>query len=339
MIRRSLTWLEKQLAESEGRGICLVPKTRKESRILKQAVDEGLAVEVVPSLYALESSWREFKTAHKMRFVMRTLQGIHPDWVFAGPSAAVAYGLSVSNRYLEKVWVASSRKAHSKELDYRRSIIVPMGDATEIDGIRLTPLARTVGDCLRVMDFRSGLAVVDSVLRAHSFSRDDLKNDVAAACARMPGLTRFLPVVDLADSRAESGGESIARATMLELGIALPDLQKEVEDPIELGLAYRIDFAWCAGRKYILGELDGGEKYVSVEMRGDKSLSQVIDGEHRRQSHLEANEDVLRFIRFGFSDILDDKKFLELLVGCGVPRTYAFDERVVRAGGILRCRT
>ena len=125
---------------------------------------------------------------------------------------------------------------------------------------------------------------------------------------------------------------------MLELGLMAPDLQRAFDNPDNPDAPYRVDFAWDVADKCIAGELDGLEKYVSEDMTMGKGLADIINGEHRRQSQIEANQHVLRFVRFGFSDVMNEHGFLNLLLGCGVPRTYALDERVRLAGGTLRCR-
>ena len=88
----------------------------------------------------------------------------------------------------------------------------------------------------------------------------------------------------------------------------------------------------------MLGELDGHEKYTSALMRGSRSFTDVIDEEHLRQTHLESLDGVIRMIRFAYADVMRDLSFLALLMNGGVPRTFAFDERVLAAGGVLRCR-
>lgn len=338
MTERVRIWIDQKLSEAERSKTCLVVQTGAELRRIRRAVAAGCVVEVAPSVFARTSYWDELKPAGKARHVMRALQNVHPDWVFAGPSAALAFGLSVSNRYLDKTWVATTRKAHQRELSYRRPVIVSDESVVTFDGLRLTPFERTVGDCLRIMDFRSGLAVADSALRVARCSKEALMAGLERACAKMPGLEQVRHLVDLADARAESGGESIARATMLELGIASPDLQRVVDNPVVPDDPYRVDFVWDVADKCIVGELDGFEKYTNDEMTKGRSLADVINDEHRRQSHIEANSQVLRVVRFGFSDVMNERAFLDLLCGCGVPRTYALDVHVQLAGGTLRCR-
>lgn len=339
MNQRVRTWIDEQSARAEDNQSCLASRTQAELKRFQRAAERGYLIEVVPSVFARTAYWSDLKPALRMCHIMAALQMLHPSWVFAGPSAAAAWGMAVSNRYLDKVWVATSRKAHARELEYRRSIIVSGVEPVARGGLNLTPLARTAGDCLRIMDFRASLAVADSSLRLTRMPKETLMQDIASQCTRMAGSKRMRAIMALADARAESGGESIARATMLELGLAIPDLQRCFGDPLSPGEEYRVDFAWSVAQdRYIVGELDGFEKYENPAMRKGRTMVQIINDEHRRQSHLEACPEVARVVRFGFSDIMHDNSFLELLMGCGVARTFAFDRDVLEAGGELRCR-
>jgi hypothetical protein len=291
-------------------------------------------------LFARVSYWDSLKPASQIRHKIASLQKLHPNWTFAGPTAGVLWGLAVSNRYLDKVWVATTRRSHGKELAYRRDVIVSHDEAETNADIRLTSFVRTVGDCLRVMDFRSGLAVLDSALRVSQQPADELMTTLEHACPRMPGVRRMRAMMSLGDARAESGGESIARATMLELGLEVPELQRVFRSPLASGTDYRVDSAWARSGEgaYLVGEMDGIEKYENPAMTGGRTIAQVIDGEHRRQTHIEACPDVLRFVRFGFADLMHDREFLSLLMGCGVERSFEMDAQVLAAGGVLRCR-
>ena len=338
MTGRVRALIDEQLSRAEKNETCLAATTETERDRLKRAAATGHVVEVAPLVFARPAHWAQLKPIARTRHVIRALQVRHPNWVFAGPSAAAAWGLAVSNHYLDTVWLATSRKAHRRATSYTRPIVVSGNTIETVDGVRVTPLARTTADCLRVMDFRSGLAIADSALRVEGQSLDQLTKDIERLCPRMPGLDRIRHLLALADARSESGGESIARATMLELGIAPPDLQRAFNSPLSSQEAYRVDFAWDVAEGCILAEFDGLEKYVSVEMTHGKTVAQVIENEHRRQSMLEADEHVVRVIRFGYTDVRREGDFLRLLTSCGVPRTCALDMIVQKAGGILRCR-
>lgn len=341
MKKRMRAWVDGCLSAAEANSACYAAASQVERKRLIRAVDEGYAIEVAPCVYARGSYWDKLKAAGRMRHEMKALQELHPNRVFAGPSAAVGWGLAVSNRYLDKAWVASTRKAHGRESSYLRSIIVSHDEPVEHDGFQLTSFGRTVGDCLRLMDFRSGLALLDSALRISGMTDDEMMGEIEHSCRRMAGIKRMRALTVLADGRAESGGESIARATMLELGIAMPDLQHVFPDPLDGKASYRVDFAWSdpAGDDgFVVGELDGFEKYDNPDMTGGRTTAQVIADEHRRQSRLEMCPNVLRVLRFSFSDVMHDREFLEMLLGSGVDRSFGMDIQVLSAGGKLRCR-
>lgn len=312
---------------------------KRNKKRLRRATREGYVVEVAPTLFARTSYWSSLRLPSRMQHMILGLQQLHPNWTFAGPSAGVAWGLAVSNSYLDKVWVATTRRAHGKELTFRRDVIVSHDKGEMNAGVRLTSFARTVGDCLRIMDFRSGLALLDSALRVSCLTSDELMGTIEQVCQRMSGIRRMRAMMLLGDARAESGGESIARATMLELGLAAPDLQRVFHSPLAPNTDYRVDFAWeMPGEAYLVGEMDGIEKYENPAMTGGRSVSQVIGDEHRRQTHIEACSNVLRMVRFGFADVMCDQAFLSLLRGCGVERNFEMDAQVLAAGGVLRCR-
>lgn len=338
MIARVSAWVDECLDDADRDDRCYVAHTRTERERMRKAVRVEQAIEVMPRVFARAGQWHELRPAARAWRLMRAYQELHPERVFCGPSAALAYGLSVSHRFLDTLWVATTRTHHMRSDSTVRSIVVTDDTAVVVQGLRLTSLGRTVGDCLRTMDFRSGLAIADSALRTKGLDVKGLANQVEAACPRMPGLRRIRELIRLSDSRSESGGESIARATMLELGFAMPVLQYVITDPLDPLRHYRADFAWSVANKHILGELDGFEKYRDAEMRDGRSLEHVIRMEHRRQTLIEAREGVQRVVRFSFADVLNDWGFLALLTSCGVPRTFAHDEHVLRAGGVLRCR-
>lgn len=331
-------WLDERLDEEQNLKRCLTPSTRQERDRLRAECARGSIIEVYPHLYARESYWDGLDRADQQLHMMRTLQSLHPDWVFAGPSAAVIHGLVASHAQLKSIWTACSRRQHQKPTKSKRSIIVTNDQPVSINGLTCTSFMRTSSDCMRIAPFRNSLAVADSALRIKSITQAGLIEGIRRACPKAKGLVHMRSTISLADARAESGGESVARAIMLELGVAPPDLQRIFAAPSPNRGLYRVDFAWDLADGVLIGELDGHEKYTNAQMRGDKSLVQVIDEEHRRQTQLESIPEILRVIRFGYADLFNDSEFLALLMAGGVPRTFTYDDRVIAAGGTLRCR-
>lgn len=129
------------------------------------------------------------------------------------------------------------------------------------------------------------------------------------------GVKRVAAVCAHADGRAESGGESIARAVMIQQGFYLPELQTPLPDPIDPAKMFRADFAWESKKGIVLGELDGAKKYT---MSGDPL--DVLRDERIRESRLTAYGHAI--LRFSYAQLLPKNRteFVALLEKFGVPR-------------------
>ena len=133
------------------------------------------------------------------------------------------------------------------------------------------------------------------------------------------GVRGAMRVAALADARAESGGESIARWTMLEAGFEPPELQVWIEDPVEPGTWFRVDFLWLLpDGSVIIGEMDGRQKTERPELMGGRSAVRVLQDERLRESHLSALRPAV--VRFGYDVARDPVLLGSLLDSFGVPR-------------------
>ena len=343
-----------QLGEAAQQKSCFAPISRADRSALHQALEEEVAVCPAPGIYALRENWIDLKPPTRIRWMVKALSQLHPDWVFAGPTAALLHGLNVPYSQLTRIWLATSRSSHRTGGHPYSTIVVTGDEYTTCDGIRTTSLFRTVYDALRLTDFRSGLTIADSALRFLALRQDPafasalhlpyvdptpLVQGVSGSGVRLRDIKRIRAICALADARSESGGESIARATMLELGFAPPDLQREMISVIDGHSHYWVDFSWdLSDKQFVVGELDGTEKYVNVEMTHGKSVAQILEDEHVRSSHITADPRVTSFVRFSFSTVLKLSSFCRLLEGSGVPRTGEVDDSVAAAGGVLRLR-
>lgn len=91
-------------------------------------------------------------------------------------------------------------------------------------------------------------------------------------------LARLLILCRLANGKSENSGESLARATMIELGFKNPELQREFFNKNNPEWPYRVDFAWEDNKKLIVGELDGTDKYLAASWADIDSIkSNEID--------------------------------------------------------------
>lgn len=318
MRTRASEELEELLTQADRSRLCLCTTDSRCARNLQRAVVQGWVVSPQRGLFALAATWRKIDPFEQARRMVRTLALLHPEWVFAGPSAAVFQGLSVSNRDVRNIFVACTEDCHTKKTNLTTRVFVKGDEPSVIDGVRMTSFARTVFDCMRMRGFRRGLAVADSALRVSGWGRDRLADEVERRFAGYRGIALVRDIVRYADGRAENGGESMARAAMIELGYEVPDLQKKVTDPID-GSEFYADYYWTLGSDDVVaGELDGHLKYVDPEMTGGRDTVEVLAEERLRESRIAARG--IRIMRFSYKDSQNDERFRRILDAFGIPK-------------------
>lgn len=308
----------RELRRSASRGRCAVPRTRQQADRFRYLVKKGELVNPYPGLFADAERWNALTEIQRHRHLMRTLSSEHPSWVFVGASAAAAHGLEVCYADLETVRVAKLGNAPTFGTDRSLHMSLHSSDTTTVDGMRVTTLSRTVVDCMRKLPFSHALVIADSYLRRTFSTREQLVNLVDKPRHGLDGIAHARIVASYADGRAENGGESFARARMIELGFDVPELQVEVYDPVEKRL-YRVDFAWTLpDSSRVFGELDGWEKYLNPQMNGGSTVG-AFASERQRESRLTLAGG--RVVRFRFSQVVDKGYFERLLTMYGIPRS------------------
>lgn len=210
-----------------------------------------------------------------------TMPRLGPGHVLSHTSAAWLHGLPVDASALSLVTVTKPGNGGAAIGPYlhRYRTPLPDRDIETVDGLARTTLARTVIDVARCGDLGFAVAAADAALR-RGLDRKELA--VQLQVARRYGIKRARTMVELADSRSESPGESLSRVTIWRLGLPTPELQFEV---VIGGTTYRSDFAWPELR--VLGEFDGKVKYAQL-VRPGETAADVVMREKRREADLRA---------------------------------------------------
>ena len=312
------------LDAAERAGSCLVPDSERVRVALRRRMGSGGIVSPERGMYARVSWWGALRPDARALAVMRGLQALHPGWVFCGVSAALAHGADVSWDLLGKAHVVAPRGSwtvRSANIIWHE---VGCGDGAEERpveraGVRVTPLWRTVLDCLRWAGFRDGIVVADFAARSCPGGKEELAERIRSLAGRCRGVGRALEVLALADGRAESGGESIARAVMIEQGFMLPELQAWVPDPLRAGRWFRVDFLWVrADGRVIVGECDGRRKLLDPAMTGGRSPRQVLLDQRSREGLITAYD--VSVVRFTYEEAAGVRELVRKLELFGVPR-------------------
>lgn len=129
-----------------------------------------------------------------------------------------------------------------------------------------------------------------------------------------------LTTLRYADARAESGGESVARAVMIETGFAPDRLQYELTDPFNSTESMRTDFVWERhARELTLGELDGFVKYTDQTILAGQTTAEVLVAERQREAHLSLYGHPL--LRFTMNEVRSPGTLAKKLQTAGVRQT------------------
>lgn len=301
------------------RGSCLTARSDQQRRWLMELCGEGLLAMPDRDCFAEKVEWDKLDPAQRAEVRMRTICSSRPSCVFCGISAAHMLGLPIPYRALSRLHYCIPGDDHSRQLICGVQHTMGKVDSVIVRGVRTTTLEQTVTDCLCHLDFASGLAVADSYLRITGETTSQLLARLEKY-SRHRGIKQARFVAQFADPRSESWGESIARATFIELGYQIPDLQVEIPNLVEWGRVYRVDYLWKLPRgKLVAGEFDGKEKYEAPEMTQGRTALEVMSDERVRESRISAAG--VTVMRMNFRDVLDLEKMDRVLSLYGVPRS------------------
>lgn len=234
------------------------------------------------------------RRARHLLALRATLAGLRAPAVVSHASAAALHGLPLWNVPLQRVHITRRPPARSDEGARLRSHVARLGpdDVVAVGDVLATSPARTVVDLARQLPFAPALAIADAALHARLATHDVLRTSLEAA-AGIPGARAARRVVDAADGRSESVGESRSRAVLIQLGLPMPDLQVEVRGP-DGELIGRCDFGWDDAR--LLGEFDGLIKYGRLLRPGEQPGDAVVREKRREDALRDENWGMVRWI-------------------------------------------
>lgn len=186
-------------------------------------------------------------------------------------------------------------------------------------GVVVTDLPRTIVELSTRSTFARSVAAIDWAVRVRrrpgepGTSIDEIRA-AADALGLVRGRARLERAIAFADGRAESAGESWMRVLIHQLGFEVPDLQHEYR--LVDGRRFRSDFRWPSIR--LAGEFDGRLKYRAGEVRGGRSVEQVVIEEKEREDAVRATGDGM--LRCVGDDLRDPRLLRQKLEAADVPR-------------------
>lgn len=296
--------LEIRLDQAVACGTCLRAQSDAERQRLRRMVRRGTVTSPARGLFVRTEAWTALNPRARALMLIRSIAALHPDWVFCGVSAAIVHGLAVSFHLLGQVHIAVPRTRHGRSTRVVVRHAIGEVPTVRVDGMLVTSLPRTVVDCLRHLSFAEGLVIADSALRASRMSAEPFRELVRSAGRGLRGIRHAISTMSWADARSESGGESLARAVMAELGFRLPELQVSVMSALGDGHIYRPDFTWRLPTGTVYGEFDGRAKYSDSAMTHGRCSVDVLADERIRESRLAASG---RVLRLSYVDLRPDR--------------------------------
>lgn len=262
-------------------------------RELAAAVASGVLIRVRRGWYADGADWRDLwdEGRHLLAIVAVQRESSYAATPFCFESAAVIHGLPLYRSTPTVVHALIGATSHSRARPgiVRHALRIDRDDVTEVSGLRCTSMERTVLDLAQRMSPEAAVASADAALRRVAMHGHDHDEDLAAAWRQdlleraagisTRGIRKARRVIAFADGRAQLPGESVSRVQLHRLGFRTLDLQSHIVGPD--GKDYWTDFAFRTAR--VFGEFDGLGKYRTEEMRGGRSMEEVLLAEKRRE--------------------------------------------------------
>lgn len=187
-----------------------------------KAIPSGGIYSPHKGLFVRRDYWNALCRSDQVLHMIRALSYLHPHWIFDGYTAAAARGWNVPYALLDDIHIVSPYHYRTHSLVARTCKGV---ECETVNGIRVATVAQTIHQCLHTADLRDALPIADSALRQLHISKDDLIRMVweDRTVSRNRSSRRTIEILNLASPLSESGGESLARATMILLGFAVPE--------------------------------------------------------------------------------------------------------------------
>jgi len=201
-------------------------------------------------------------TERHLQLVAATWPLLGENAVLSHASAAVLHGLPTWEQDLTKVIVTRPEGGHGRAgtcLHARLGTLEP-DQVCQLDGLRVTSLARTAVDRACGLSYERAVATLDAALRA-GVQHSELEHIVRLS-KRRHGIGIARAALAFADGASESVGESVSRVVIAQVGLPEPALQVEIRDRHGRWVA-RSDFGWLEQR--VVGEFDGRIKYLGDE--------------------------------------------------------------------------
>lgn len=258
-------------------------------RAVRRSAERGSAVRVARGRFLPVGQWsgldRDGQYKAKIHAWVETTR---TPQVFSHWSAAALWGYPIIGAWPNRIHVTLGLRSGQRSTRgvARHLAVLGDDDVMEFDGLLVTSPFRTIVDLARVAGFASGVAACDYALAPIDRLTSPLMHlerealaEAAEKLTGLPGVRRLRSVVEFADGRSGSPGESLSRVVISRLHLPAPELQFEVVD--RDGQGWHCDFGWPGHS--LLGEFDGMVKYTRDRYLEGREVAEVVIEEKLRE--------------------------------------------------------
>lgn len=278
-------WLSAQIVERLGT-----------ARAPERLVAAGQLIRVARGMYYRSDAWADLSVDDRHLALLAAHHEFHArlrevQFVYSHLSAARLFGLDLWD---PDSLIHLTRPRSLRLAAHRGEVMVhadrfDAADVSEIRGVPVTGLERTVVDCARYLRRGQAQIVVDHGLR---LGADLAKlNALLADAAGKRGVQTARAAVDLGSALSESAGESLLLYLLDSMPFPMPEQQLVV---VTRYGRHRVDFGWRDVRRGL--EFDGKRKYFDFE-----PTDEAIFKERQRERAM--MEDGWRLLRVEWRDL------------------------------------
>lgn len=287
-------------------------------RAIRRSTQRGETMRVARGRYLSQADWAELDGDTRYRARIHAFaETTSTTQVFSHWSATALWGYPIVGEWPSRIHVTfdSASGQRSTPGVVRHLTRLNDDEVVELDGLFVTSPLRTLVDLARSASFASGVAAVDHALAPAKSKADaalrltrEALLEQADRLAGQRGVQRLKAVVNFADGRSGSPGESYSRVQIARLRLPTPDLQVEVVDLD--GRPWHTDFGWPEHRQY--GEFDGMVKYTRDRYLNGREVADVVIEEKLREDaiRLASGYGMVRWVWPVASDLVRLKRML-----------------------------
>jgi hypothetical protein len=269
-----------------------------------RSVSRGRETRVARGVYLSADAWAQLNATERYLARVRAVANTRRNRpVLSHWSAAAVHGLPIVGAWPREVHTTIGRATGGRSRNgvVAHARLLADRDVVEVSGMLVTSVARTVLDMAAAGTFMVAVTMADRALHVDRFGRRPpltTKRELFEGWELSKphrGFMRAKSVLDFAETRADSPLESVSRVNMRVIGCPRPLLQSGFSD--YLGFIGETDFDWPDFA--ILGEADGGVKYLDPAYRNGRTAEEVVRDEKVREDRLRALP--RGFTRWGWS--------------------------------------